>query len=124
MQERLVRETFVKLLKRFVGVFHGPAAYRLGRALYKQARGDHPNDMATNGEVFVQECVANAWKQGRLGDQKLVVFDVGANVGDWSATMLQMLPDREYRSEEHTSELQSLMRNSYAVFCLKKKTKN
>src|SRR3546814_3468279 len=30
--------------------------------------------------------------------------------------------DRKYhRSEEHTSELQSLMRNSYAVFCLKKK---
>src|SRR3546814_4103837 len=28
------------------------------------------------------------------------------------------------RSEEHTSELQSLMRNSYAVFCLKKKKKN
>src|SRR3546814_8329787 len=29
---------------------------------------------------------------------------------------------RTYRSEEHTSELQSLMRISYAVFCLKKKT--
>src|SRR3546814_6688409 len=29
----------------------------------------------------------------------------------------------EVRSEEHTSELQSLMRISYAVFCLKKKTK-
>src|SRR3546814_2397534 len=28
------------------------------------------------------------------------------------------------RSEEHTSELQSLMRISYAVFCLKKKTQN
>src|SRR3546814_9693065 len=28
------------------------------------------------------------------------------------------------RSEEHTSELQSLMRNSYAVFCLKKKKKH
>src|SRR3546814_3438277 len=28
------------------------------------------------------------------------------------------------RSEEHTSELKSLMRNSYAVFCLKKKNKN
>src|SRR3546814_9771100 len=28
------------------------------------------------------------------------------------------------RSEEHTSELQSLMRISYAVFCLKKKTKD
>src|SRR3546814_4046132 len=30
----------------------------------------------------------------------------------------------DLRSEEHTSELQSLMRISYAVFCLKKKTKN
>src|SRR3546814_2261006 len=29
----------------------------------------------------------------------------------------------QLRSEEHTSELQSLMRISYAVFCLKKKTK-
>src|SRR3546814_3495733 len=32
--------------------------------------------------------------------------------------------DRRTRSEEHTSELQSLMRISYAVFCLKKKNKN
>src|SRR3546814_7914009 len=31
--------------------------------------------------------------------------------------------DQFYRSEEHTSELQSLMRISYAVFCLKKKNK-
>src|SRR3546814_9314910 len=31
---------------------------------------------------------------------------------------------RKGRSEEHTSELQSLMRISYAVFCLKKKTKD
>src|SRR3546814_2210643 len=32
------------------------------------------------------------------------------------------IPHREHmRSEEHTSELQSLMRTSYAVFCLKKK---
>src|SRR3546814_7746391 len=30
-------------------------------------------------------------------------------------------PSRPRRSEEHTSELQSLMRTSYAVFCLKKK---
>src|SRR3546814_6744150 len=37
--------------------------------------------------------------------------------GDWSPEeQLQAL-----RSEEHTSELQSLMRISYAVFCLKKK---
>src|SRR3546814_2160085 len=32
-------------------------------------------------------------------------------------------PNRGPRSEEHTSELQSLMRISYAVFCLKKKNK-
>src|SRR3546814_3343345 len=31
---------------------------------------------------------------------------------------------KRVRSEEHTSELQSLMRTSYAVFCLKKKKKN
>src|SRR3546814_4933981 len=35
------------------------------------------------------------------------------------ALLLRMLVDL-YRSEEHTSELQSLMRISYAVFCLKK----
>src|SRR3546814_5624762 len=33
----------------------------------------------------------------------------------------QALIDAGFRSEEHTSELQSLMRISYAVFCLKKK---
>src|SRR3546814_1863194 len=33
-------------------------------------------------------------------------------------------PSRQGRSEEHTSELQSLMRISYAVFCLKKKKKH
>src|SRR3546814_3150370 len=33
------------------------------------------------------------------------------------------LSGRAHRSEEHTSELQSLMRISYAVFCLKKKRK-
>src|SRR3546814_2477254 len=32
-------------------------------------------------------------------------------------------PTSRPRSEEHTSEIQSLMRNSYAVFCLKKKKK-
>src|SRR3546814_10007768 len=35
-----------------------------------------------------------------------------------------LLNRRTWRSEEHTSELQSLMRISYAVFCLKKKKHN
>src|SRR3546814_5016842 len=38
------------------------------------------------------------------------------------AGVAQAIEDH-YRSEEHTSEPQSLMRISYAVFCLKKKTK-
>src|SRR3546814_5919358 len=43
---------------------------------------------------------------------------------DWAAKGTILLGVRAViRSEEHTSELQSLMRISYAVFCLKKKTK-
>src|SRR3546814_6934573 len=38
-----------------------------------------------------------------------------------SASSRLVRPDPDGRSEEHTSELQSLMRISYAVFCLKKK---
>src|SRR3546814_9826620 len=37
---------------------------------------------------------------------------------------LMYAPPKDDRSEEHTSELQSLMRISYAVFCLKKKTQH
>src|SRR3546814_8602099 len=48
-----------------------------------------------------------------------------ANLRTYQAfsTELVLAPGQEklLRSEEHTSELQSLMRNSYAVFCLKKK---
>src|SRR3546814_6565806 len=44
-------------------------------------------------------------------------------IGHGPAQRLQRLL-RAARSEEHTSELQSLMRISYAVFCLKKKKKN
>src|SRR3546814_9449478 len=39
------------------------------------------------------------------------------NMNHWGAWLVQA----DTRSEEHTSELQSLMRISYAVFCLKKK---
>src|SRR3546814_6787804 len=40
---------------------------------------------------------------------------------DDPARLLHHEAERDDRSEEHTSELQSLMRISYAVFCLKKK---
>src|SRR3546814_7369654 len=42
--------------------------------------------------------------------------EAGLAPGDLGAALRLV----DWRSEEHTSELQSLMRNSYAVFCLKK----
>src|SRR3546814_7426186 len=41
---------------------------------------------------------------------------------DWSLVEAALAVTENRRSEEHTSELQSLMRISYAVFCLKQKT--
>src|SRR3546814_9654493 len=46
----------------------------------------------------------------------------GQSTGEAMAEMERLA--QQLRSEEHTSELQSLMRISYAVFCLKKKKKN
>src|SRR3546814_2869472 len=48
---------------------------------------------------------------------------IGLFFSDKAAHTAQCLPNNSpnIRSEEHTSELQSLMRISYAVFCLKKK---
>src|SRR3546814_1210887 len=43
--------------------------------------------------------------------------------GEVTESVAGELSGADERSEEHTSELQSLMRSSYAVFCLKKKTK-
>src|SRR3546814_3192959 len=57
-------------------------------------------------DYFIQEAFDQPWKRNIEGS-------VGAYWGIYTA-------DRT-RSEEHTSELQSLMRISYAVFCLKKK---
>src|SRR3546814_2052493 len=58
---------------------------------------------------------------GAAGDQLGALLDALADV---LSDPLDLSPARqraEHRSEEHTSELQSLMRISYAVFCLKKK---
>src|SRR3546814_5385090 len=41
----------------------------------------------------------------------------------WGGLLFEQAGITSPRSEEHTSELQSLMRTSYAVFCLKKKKK-
>src|SRR3546814_7078179 len=52
-------------------------------------------------------------------DERFIVVN-GDVLTDLDVGALVKVPDR---SEEHTSELQSLMRTSYAVFCLNKKTK-
>src|SRR3546814_6215296 len=56
------------------------------------------------------------------GDQR-IERRVGEVGGDLLRRGADMDVDIGGRSEEHTSELQSLMRISYAVFCLKKKKK-
>src|SRR3546814_2635986 len=59
---------------------------------------------------------------GKIEDQKWAPFaDMQVQEIDHEAKA-DAIEDIAKRSEEHTSELQSLMRISYAVFCLKKKT--
>src|SRR3546814_5417948 len=56
-------------------------------------------------------------------DGKLAFFGSLTHLAERRAFLRHLSPVRKkrWRSEEHTSELQSLMRISYAVFCLKKK---
>src|SRR3546814_12577806 len=57
---------------------------------------------------------------GRLGTAQVALgLDMQAHRLDHRSG--EILLQQYFRSEEHTSELQSLMRISYAVFCLKKK---
>src|SRR3546814_5213787 len=58
-----------------------------------------------------------------LGELDLPANEPGSSImpGKVNPTQCEMLTMVAARSEEHTSELQSLMRISYAVFCLKKK---
>src|SRR3546814_10419361 len=57
------------------------------------------------------------------GKLDAIVFGCGSSgtMTGLSRFLAKASPSTEMRSEEHTSELQSLMRISYAVFCLKKK---
>src|SRR3546814_8914195 len=72
------------------------------------------------GKIFLQ-----LWHVGRVSDPEFLNGEIpvapSAVACQGSVSLLR--PKRPYvvRSEEHTSELQSLMRISYAVFCLKKK---
>src|SRR3546814_10220691 len=83
------------------------------------------NGLRWRRHCFFWCCGANI-EEGRHEQQNPLAHGVGDNNPDFfrlfrpcRAAALQRLAAQ--RSEEHTSELQSLMRISYAVFCLKKK---
>src|SRR3546814_8753038 len=72
----------------------------------------------------VQGAVANALRQTGAIDVVSYLTHLTIKNRDFQWNIAQALLATEdvfYRSEEHTSELQSLMRISYAVFCLTKK---
>src|SRR3546814_1276935 len=86
------------------------------------AEGEHIKEV-------VLTCRKASGKGGQVEYLKVTMNDVmvssyqtGGSSGASSIPMDQF--SLNFRSEEHTSELQSLMRISYAVFCLKKKNKN
>lgn len=64
------------------------AVWRLGRALYTAARHDGDNAFAVNGERWLQEQVLRLFGQ----EPRIVVFDVGANVGGWTEMLLEQAP--------------------------------
>src|SRR3546814_5989861 len=78
------------------------------------------------------ETLALTLSPGGLAEMSLIALALGVDVAIIStmhvlriAIVVLLAPQfLLLRSEEHTSELQSLMRISYAVFCLKKKNKN
>src|SRR3546814_1424384 len=70
------------------------------------------------GQVIEKPCRA-CRGEGRVDQEKRLAVNIPAGVDE--GTRIRLSGEGE-RSEEHTSELQSLMRISYAVFCLKKKT--
>src|SRR3546814_4944054 len=83
--------------------------------------GDDVEPLGAGIDAVDEEAGRRACQTG-LGERvanilPLQIFGQGAAVLDLEIIII----DRDVRSEEHTSELQSLMRISYAVFCLKKK---
>src|SRR3546814_7190017 len=70
--------------------------------------------------LFQNLAIPSAKVAGIIADDRVVAVTLTGSEGAGMAVAAAA----GKRSEEHTSELQSLMRNSYAVFCLKKTTKS
>src|SRR3546814_4947189 len=81
----------------------------------------HGRDAGAGGdeEILLRRIVHEAEQTaGPVGGDAIADLQVVEQPAGAEAVRLRL---HRYRSEEHTSELQSLMRISYAVFCLKKK---
>src|SRR3546814_5256179 len=77
-------------------------------------------NITSAGGVFSIQPTANGGCSADLGGGICIDDATRATTGADRNTRWDS--QKNFRSEEHTSELQSLMRISYAVFCLKKKT--
>src|SRR3546814_3275027 len=82
-------------------------------------RSHLPSDRSVEPEMFAGDPAEGLYQPHVPDDVDHLAVDRGGLVGE---LVVERLAGGEMRSEEHTSELQSLMRISYAVFCLKKKT--
>src|SRR3546814_6893747 len=82
--------------------------------------GDAAGDFSyTDADALAIGAVtATGFSAATNGGQALTATGVGAGT---DVFVRNLIGDLVLRSEEHTSELQSLMRSSYAVFCLTKK---
>src|SRR3546814_7901453 len=69
----------------------------------------------------VKQNADNAQAANQLAVAARDTAEKGGSVVSEAVAAVSQIEDSAKRSEEHTSELQSLMRISYAVFCLKKK---
>src|SRR3546814_3116546 len=87
-----------------------------------QAQRWHPADYGQAHTVFNRDARRSApTHRGGLQDHRTI--GKGQLLGDDLDAGARLADISRRRSEEHTSELQSLMRISYAVFCLKKQTR-
>src|SRR3546814_5444640 len=86
--------------------------------LGQPAGGQRRHDGALVGVIAIDRGAGEAGLGGNILDAAALAAQP-AEAGQ--RRVQQPVLDRPGRSEEHTSELQSLMRISYAVFCLKKK---
>src|SRR3546814_6208991 len=89
-----------------------------------RADGFDPEVVAAELRAHIEGLVAESGKS-RLARARAGLAEARADRAASNVFHLPLSRKQEIlRSEEHTSELQSLMRISYAVFCLKKKKKN